>query len=186
MERFIARVASAALVLALAACGGGEPEEGAADGAMSIEEAAEEMDQAVQLRPGQYETSVEVLEFSIPGMPEAQAAQMREMMAGRQAAATSFCLTPEEAGQGPEQMVQEMAAADCAFDRLDVSGGSISAEMRCTAEGGIEGRYALEGEMTAESSTMTMQIDQAAPGMPGEGRMEMSMRVASQRIGECG
>lgn len=171
---------------ALAACGGGEPEEAGPEGnAMSAEQVASAMDETVQPRPGQYETRVELLDLSMPGMPQAQTDQMREIMAGQFATGNSFCLTPEEAAQGPERMVQELAASDCVFNSFEMDDGSLSADMQCTSEDGMQGNYVLDGEMSAESSTMTMQIDQSLPGVPGDGRMQLEMRVNSQRTGAC-
>jgi hypothetical protein len=173
------------VALALSACGGGEPEEREASAeSLSPAEASDALGEMNRLRPGEYRSRVEVLEVSIPGIPGAQAAQMAQMMGGG-GNQTTFCLTPEEAEQGPGQMVQEMADADCSFSRLDTSGASIDAEMQCTSAQGVVGSYILAGEMTPESSTMTMQIDQAIPGVPGERRMQMEMRVTSERIGDC-
>ena len=171
--------------LALVACGGGESDESGTGGeTVAMSEAAEMMQDAVQPEPGQYRTSIEVRNFSIDGLPDAQAAQMEQMMSGQVATRNTFCLTPEEAEEGPERMVEEMASGDCVFDRFDYSGGSLAADMRCTGEGGVEGSYHLEGEMTAQSSDMQMAIDQKLPGM-ADGRMRMEMHVRSDRVGDC-
>lgn len=171
--------------LAFAACGGG-PEENAAKGeALSVEEAVAEVDDAVEVRPGQYQSTMEIAEFTIPGVPEAQAAQMAQMIGLETASTTQFCLTSEEAAQGPAGMIEQMSNADCVFNSLDVAGGRIDADMQCTGEGGLQGNYPLAGEMGAESSAMTMRVDQVLSGVPGEGRMQLEMRVTSQRIGEC-
>ncbi len=181
----MASLAGAALVLA--GCGGAEEE--AADGAaMSPEQAAEAMEDVVEARPGQYETRVQLVDIAMPDVPgvgEAQMAQMREMLAGSTNTTSTFCLTPEEAAQGPQRMVREMAEADCTFERFDVSGGDLSARMQCRNPQGLQGTYTLEGEMTPESSDMRMQIVQAMPGVAGGGQMEMDMRVTSRRVGEC-
>jgi hypothetical protein len=183
MARNMSAIAAAAL--ALAACGGGEPEEREAGGeSLSPGEAQDALGEVARMRPGEYRSRMEVMNVSIPGIPEAQAAQMGQMMGGG-SNETTFCLTPEEAEQGPGQVVQEMAEGDCSFSRLDTSGTSIDAEMQCTSAQGVVGRYTLAGEITPESSAMTMQIDQAVPGVPGEGRMQMEMRVTSERIGDC-
>lgn len=172
--------------LVLAGCGGGEPEQAGAEGeAMSPEQVASEMGEVVQPRPGQYETQVELLDLSMPGMPQAQTDQMRQIIGDRLAVGSAFCLTEQEAAQGPERMLQELAAADCVFNSFEMDDGSLSADMQCASAEGMEGNYLLEGEMTAESSTMTMRIDQSLPGVPGGGQMQLEMRVTSQRTGEC-
>lgn len=175
--------------LVLAGCGGGAEEEGAGNGAgITPEQAAAAMEDAIEARPGQYETQVEINDIAmpdIPGMGEAEMAQMREMLSSGHNTTSTFCLTPEEAAQGPRRMVQEMTEADCTFASFDMSGGNLSAEMQCRNPQGLNGAYALDGTMTPESSDMTMRIDQAMPGVAGGGRMEMEMRVTSRRIGEC-
>ena len=173
-------IAAAAL---LAACGGGEAEQ-AGEG-VSVDEALAEARGAEQMRPGEYETSVEMLDIQVPGMPEAEVAKMKQFMSGMTAQTSTFCLTPEEAAQGPEQMVQEMAKADCTFNTFDVGGGKMRADMECRNEDGIAGRYVMDGEMTAESSTMRMEVEQAMPGMAGAERANIEMRITSRRIGEC-
>lgn len=180
----MASVLAAAAVLS--ACGGGEPEQDAGSGEpIDVADAARMMEGVEQPLPGEYRTRMEMIDFEIEGLPDAQAEQMRSMMGGQPAMENTFCLTPEEAEQGPERMVQEMASADCVFDQFEASGNSLTADMRCTGEGGVEGSYQLEGQMAAESSDMRMRIDQGIPGIPGDGRMRMEMRLTSTRTGDC-
>lgn len=180
----ITKLAPVLACMALAACGSGADEAGNGEG-MSSEQVAAEMEDAVRLTPGQYETQVEMLELAIAGMSDEQTKQMREMMSGEGAMSSSFCLTPEEAAEGPERMVQEMADADCVFNEFDVSGGAMTADMQCASAEGIEGHYQIEGEMTAESSVMTMRVEQQLPGVGGGEASRMEMRVTSRRIGDC-
>lgn len=179
--RIIHTVPLAAAVL-LAACGSGETDADG-DGELSADEVAAEASGMVQPRPGQYTTSLELLEFDAPGMPEAAKQQMQQVFAQGLAEGNTFCMTEEDASQnGPRQMVENLAEQDCEMKTFNVSGGSVVAEMQCAAEGGGPGTLKMEGEMTAESSTMTMDMTQETPGV---GEVKMKMRVNSRRTGDC-
>src|SRR5690606_13582907 len=84
-----------AAAILLAACGGGA-DDLAADGEVTEDELAAALDDAVRPLPGQYRTAIELIEFDIPGMPEAMKGQMRQLVAGEFAQGNEFCMTPEE------------------------------------------------------------------------------------------
>jgi hypothetical protein len=166
----------------LAACGSGETDADG-DGALSGEEVVAEAAGMVQPRPGQYQTTLELLEFDAPGVPEAVKEQMQQAFASGLAEGNTFCMTEAQAAEnGPRQMVENLAESDCEMTTFNVSGNSVVAEMQCAGEAGGINTVKMEGEMTAESSTMTMDM---APELPGTDGMAMKMRVSSQRIGEC-
>lgn len=170
-----------AAALVLGACGGSADADG--DGAVSNEEAAAAIDDVVKPQPGQYRTMVEMIEFDVPGMTDQMKEQMRSMMGGELAQGSTFCLTPEEAAaNGPREMVENMAEANCSFDKFDVSSGTISADMQCTGEDGRTSHVLMDGKMTESSSDMTMTMDQEMAGM---GEVHMKMRVTSERTGDC-
>jgi hypothetical protein len=66
--------------------------------------------------------------------------------------------------------------------KFNVSGNEVVAEMQCAGQGGTTNSVKMQGEMTAESSTMTMDMNQELPNV---GAVNMKMRVNSNRIGEC-
>lgn len=170
-----------AAAILLCACSGSADEDG--DGAISNEEAAAAIEDVVQPRPGQYRTSIELLEFDVPGMTDQMKQQMVSVMGGELAKGNTFCLTPEEAAaNGPREMLENMAEANCSFSRFDVSSGTISADMQCTGDDGLTSHVLMDGEMTEASSDMTMTMDQQMQGM---GEVHMKMRVTSERTGDC-
>ena len=169
--------------LLLAACGGGADTNG--DGAVSSEEVVAEAADVIKPEPGQYRTSYEVVEFDVPGAPEAMKQQMQAQMGGAGAAARemTYCLTPEEAAaNGPEQMAKNMARGNCTVARFDVSGGTLSADMQCASPDGTTSHVVMEGQMTSTRSTITMTN---AMDMKGIGTMNMKTKVTSERIGDC-
>lgn len=166
----------------LAACGGGKTDADA-DGELSGEEVAAEAEGMVKPQPGQYRTTLELIDFEAPGMPDAAKEQMRQAFASGLAEGNTFCMTEADAAQnGPRQMVENLAESDCEMKTFNVSGSSVVAEMQCAGQGGGSNTIKMEGEMTAQSSNMTMDM---AQDMPGTGSLTMKMRVKSQRIGEC-
>jgi len=168
-----------AATFVLAACGGSADTDG--DGAISGEEAVAEAAGAIRPEPGQYRTRTEVLEFNVPGVPDAV---KREMQGSAAAARTfTYCLTPEQAAaNGSEQMTKNMVQGNCTFARFDVAGGTISAEMQCAGANGASTHVTMDGQMTSTSSTMTMTNE---TDMQDMGKMQMKMRMTSERIGDC-
>ena len=167
--------------LALAACG----DKPAEDAPKTLEQVAKEAEQMVKPQPGQYESSMKMIDLSIPGLPADQAAQMKQMMGSAGSQVNSFCLTEEEANMGFEEMIRKSQDGECSFDRFDATAGTIDAKMTCTPkEGGGSATITMKGTMTATSSTMDMEMDQTNPEMPG-GKMQMKMQVSSKRVGEC-
>lgn len=166
----------------LAACGGDADADG--DGNVSGEEIAAEAAGMVQPRPGQYTATLELLEFDVPGMPESAKQQMQEIFASGLAEGNSFCMTEADAAEnGPEQMVKNLAESDCTMNAFNVSGNTVVADMQCPGQGGAgASKVHMEGQMTAESSTMTMDMSQE---MPNVGATTMKMRVTSKRTGDC-
>ena len=173
-----------AAAILLAACGGGGDADADGDSAVSGEEVAAEAAQAIKPEPGQYKTSYELLEFDVPGMPDAVKQQMQAQMGGAAEVARgiTYCLTPEDiASQGSQQMVQNMAEGNCTFAKYDVSGGTVSADMQCTGPDGTTNHVLMEGQMTSTGSTMTMTTEQAIAGR----QVHMKTRVTSERTGDC-
>lgn len=169
----------AAAVL-LAACGGNEDTAGEG---LTPEQVADEAGDLVAPKPGQYRTTLELLEFDAPGMPDSVKQQMQQVFASGLAEGNTFCMTEEDAAKnGPEQMVKNLAESDCEVGKFNVSGSQVVAEMQCAGEGGATNTVRMEGQMTAESSRMTMDMKQELPNVGG---VNMKMRVTSNRIGDC-
>lgn len=163
----------------LGACGGGD--DLAADGEVTEEELAAAA--AIQPEPGQYRTATELVEFDIPGMPQAQADQLRAAFGSGLSQGNEFCLTPEDAAaNGGQRMLENLAESDCTFARYVVDGGAIDAEMQCQAEGGRTSAITMTGTVESERSDMTMTMEH---DLPGVGKARMTMRARSERIGDC-
>lgn len=166
----------------LAACGEEKKEPRTAD------EVVAEAGTLERQRPGQYETTVEVVEFSIPGLPAQQAEQIKSMMGGVSGQASKFCLTEADANKGFEEPIRKMTEGTgqmkCEFAEFDVDGGKIDADLTCTGPQGMTAEIALDGTAAAEASSMHMTMVQKTAMIPG-GEMRMEMKMNSRRIGDC-
>lgn len=164
----------------LAACGGSD--ESAPEGELTAADVAAEAATAVKPQPGQYTSTVELLEFDVPGLTADMKAQMKTMAEGGLAEGNSFCMTQADAD--PKKMLENIAESECTFSQFDVNGGTVKADMVCKGEGegGAQARVQMDGNMTADSSVMTMTMAQSMGNM---GEVNMKMRVTSKRTGEC-
>ncbi|GGD90159.1 hypothetical protein GCM10011515_07210 [Tsuneonella deserti] len=168
---------------ALAGCGGKEAKE-----PVSKERIIAEAGELARPLPGQYETSVKLLSFSVPGLSEEQADKVKGMMGDVGGKSSGYCLTPDEAKKGFEESVRKMSqgqgGVNCEFSRFDVDGGKLSAEMTCKGPQGMESMMKIDGTATAQSTAMHMAMTQKTSMIPG-GEMRMEMQMDSRRTGDC-
>ena len=73
-----------------------------------------------------------------------------------------------------------MADGECNFNRYNVNGDQLDAEMACKM-GDTEGVHTLQGTIGQDSQDMTMRLEQNLP----VGSVSATMRVQSQRTGDC-
>lgn len=137
----------------------------------------------VKPQPGEYESTAKLIKFDVPGMPPAQAEQVRNMFASA-AQGRKYCLTKEEADQGYEQATKKLAQGNCKFDRFDADGGHLDAKLSCQTEQKASSTVEMKGTMSPTGSDVNMKIDQAGTQLPG-GRMNMEMQVTTKRVGDC-
>lgn len=168
-----------AATLALAACGSPDPDTDG-DGKISMEEAQASLEAsgAVKPQPGQYRASVELLDFQAPGAPP----NATEMMQGMFQRTFEYCLSPEEAERGFEEMAKTSQNGDCSFETFEADGNDIDAVMVCTGGGMGEMRVTLDGSGDETSSEMTMSMQ---GDFSGEGEGSMTMTTKHERIGDC-
>lgn len=168
--------------LALAGCGQATQDPKTAD---------EVVAEAIQLerpRAGQYENTVELIDFEVPGLPPQQAEAMEATMANVSGQSSTSCLTQAEADKGFEEPIRKMTenngAMRCQFGRFDVDGGKIDAAMTCKGPQGLTSDITLTGTGSAEATSMQMKMVQKAAMIPG-GEMRMEMKMNSRRLGDC-
>lgn len=179
-------VAAACLAFGVAGCGNEADEPPQPKSAAAVLSEAGKLEKP---EPGQYQTTVKLLEFSVPGLPQSQADKLKSMMGtniGDQS--SSYCLTAEDADKGFEDMIRKLSEGrgglTCEFARFDVNGGKIDAEMTCKGAQGMQSAITLNGTATPQSTSMRMAMTQSAAMLPG-GEVRMDLQLDSRRIGEC-
>lgn len=183
MRRAIACLTPLALILA--SCGSDESAEQAdatAVEGMTGEEIAAEMAGAVRPLPGQYSSTVELVELEMPGVPKAQVDQLKGMMGKAMAQASSYCLTIEDAEKGFEEMARQ-SQENCKVESFDVDGAKFGGAMRCDAQGAT-GTMMLDGTGSETGSDITMAMEMQSSDLPG-GKMKMTLHAVSKRTGDC-
>ena len=169
------------LALLLTACGNGGSNDDATGQPMAQDAVQAAMDGAVTPEPGQYRTRLELLEFSLPDIPGVDAGQARTAIESAFAQENVSCLTPEQAENGYRELLRQSQSGDCEFERFSAEGGTIDAKMICaTGEGQAE--MTMAGSATRTSSDVTMNMSTSVAQM---GALNMTVRVQSERIGEC-
>ncbi|MCX7676405.1 MAG: DUF3617 domain-containing protein [Alteraurantiacibacter sp.] len=173
-----ASLVSVAAVLVLAACG-----DSAVETPSALEDATESVDEGPTPLPGQYSTTTELLELSIPGISPEMRQMFEQVMAEGAQAGASYCLTAAETANAREEMLRSLTESDCTVQRLDVSGGNIDAALSCpSGTEGITGDVSMTGTMSETGANITMTFKTQ---VPNAGEATIRMRAVSQRTGDC-
>ena len=93
-----------------------------------------------------------------------------------------YCLTPEKADQGVQEMLGKMNG-DCTYSNFNVSGAKVSGDMACKAPTGGSMKTQMIGTTTDESSDLNMKVEVTQPGVPVTMKMDLSMSM--KRVGDC-
>ncbi|MDP3908731.1 DUF3617 domain-containing protein [Novosphingobium sp.] len=171
-------IALAASVL-LAACQQSK-DEAQAPADVKAEIAAAEL---AQPQPGQYRMTTRITELTIPGMPPEMAAQAKGMFSAT-GQTVEYCLTPEDAAKGFEEMTRRSAEGNCTYQRFSAKDGKLDAAMTCKTGQGAETKSEVSGTFTPTGTELTMKSSATSPDMPG-GAMQMAGSILTERIGDC-
>ena len=139
---------------------------------------------AVALQPGQWETTMQFTSIEVPGVPEAQVAQMRQMMTRPQV--RSECMTPQQAANPTGNMMNPGGAGACQFSQSTFAGGTINVQGSCNAGGRGSMNMSLTG--TYPPTTMNAQVTSTVrppAGTPGPQEVRMSGTMSARRTGDC-
>ena len=165
--------------LVLAACNR-EPQVRATNA--SVEEVANKVADARGsedlVRPGKWESKVQIEEFSVPGAPPSAAAAMNGLQ--NRVHVTESCLTPEEAKR-PKEKFFAGANKNCRYDHFTMGGGKIDAVMKCTGNGMAQ---VMTMQGTYGPDDYQMQMSMQAQGGPGPADALVSATSLSATSGE--
>lgn len=171
-----------AAALVLAGCSGSE--EAADAGGGEAEEMAAAAEDGPTPQAGQYRTTMELLEISVPDAPPEMAQMLQQGFGEGAQQANTYCVTPEQAAQSTsrEEVLKNLADSNCTVDEFNQSGGQIDALLTCSGDGMMSGQVTLNGTMTETGSDMEMSFKMQ---VPQAGEATMRMRMVSERIGDC-
>lgn len=102
----------------------------------SVEEVADQVADAGGseqfVRPGKWQSRIQIEKFDIPGAPPGAADAMRGME--QRAQVHESCLTAEQAKR-PKEDFFATAGKNCRYDRFTMGNGKIDAVMNCSGQG---------------------------------------------------
>ena len=173
-------IAASACIALLSACSDGASD---AEEAMVGDEAASgaaTSGDAVRLRAGEWENTIEFTEFDVPGVPAA----MKDVIAGQlgQSITTTSCITQDEADRPDASFFGGEENENCTYEEYDRSGDSLTLRMTCASDGGGAAKIAMDGTFGEESFTLTM--DNTVTGTQ-TGDVTMKGTVTGRRVGDC-
>lgn len=163
----------AASLLALAACGSkGDGNSTSSGGGL--------LGGAVQLQPGEWEMTMQVVDYKAPGMPAAAAEQMK----AAPPTTTKDCMTEEEAkGPKPDAFSPSQNGLNCKQENFSWANGRISGKTSCEGANGT-GKMSMTMDGNYTPTTMTINIKNETMTAANVGA-SIEMRVSGRRIGEC-
>ena len=149
----------------------------AADGA---EQVAETRGGEQFVRPGKWQSRIQIESVDMPGAPPAAASAMRNMQ--QRVQVNESCLTPEQAKR-PKMDFFAGKGKNCRSEKFTMSGGKIDAVMKCSDEAMTQ-TMVMQGTYAPNDYQMRMTMN-AQPRSGPTGAMTMKMRVDAKRLGEC-
>jgi Protein of unknown function (DUF3617) len=181
------RIMAATAALALAACnnqqeaGNAAANGAAADGGNVATAAGGDAGTAgaamVEMRPGQWETTVEVLRLNmanVPGMPAGMTQPLPPPTTVRS------CVTPEQARRPNADMFAGGNQAGCTYENFSMTGGRMQGVVTCNSSGTTV-RSTFNGSFGAESMQVESETQVSANGVT----VDTASRVTGRRLGDC-
>lgn len=138
------------------------------------------MSSDTMVEPGLWQSKVTVQEMTVPGIPAAYAARMKQAMAAHQERASTHCLTKDDVKKPKEDFFAGQNKS-CHYAHFTMGGGKIDIQMVCQ-ERDITQTTNMTGSYTPTSYAMDMSSSGSGGAQKG---MSMKMHVDAQRVGEC-
>ena len=144
---------------------------------MSVNEVAAELAN-VQINPGLWETSSEVLNVTAPNLPREVQNRMR-----RPPQTARHCISEEQAAR-PDANFLATQRDNCAYRDFVMREGRIQGTMVCSGDGEMAGEATavMSGRYGAESYDMRMRMEMEGPA---DSTMTIETRASGRRVGDC-
>jgi hypothetical protein len=145
---------------------------------MTADEVAQEL-AGVQIEPGLWETSSEVVDIVAPNLPR----ELQQKAKSRSAGATRHCITPEQAARPQANFLATQENNSCTYRDFTMRGGRMQGVMTCSG-GQLEGQATatMDGQYGPQSYDMRTRMEMAGPGGV---TMTVETRAQGRRIGDC-
>lgn len=135
------------------------------------------------MKPGRWETRVEILDIDMPGMPAGMAQQMLKSMQAKPVTVTT-CVTPEEAQKPSTAMFTDNKASGCTFRKYDLNGSALDAEMTCPGKPAGGMTMTMHGDFAPEQVVVQSDV-KVEGGAGGTGAMHQKGKVTAKFVGAC-
>jgi hypothetical protein len=165
------RVAIVALAVLIAGCSpSGEKSDPAAGMATAT----------ATLRPGQWRTTAEIVDYSVIGVSAAVRAQTREATSRLPPVITVDCVTSADVRDFAAKRAKH--AAGCPVHRINARNRQVDGETTCKAKA-ITHTVKMRGAYGPERVEMT--LDWTVSGSKGGAIQTQNMQLLSERVGDC-
>ncbi len=134
--------------------------------------------------PGLYRSTTSLTSFDLPGVDPRTEDTMRDRFAQVLPQTREFCLTPQAAARGFEDMVRQSQQGDCTIERFVANDQRLSARMSCRLGPKLNSTVSVEGAGEPTRSRVDLRIVQTGPSVPG-GSETITMQVENNRVGDC-
>jgi hypothetical protein len=169
-----ARVLMVAGLICVVAAACSPPAQDGADGGAPSGAPVTDM---TSMQPGQYRTTVTVLEMNMPGVP---ASAMQNM--NMQPISTEECVTSTDIADFASNDMQVEEGVTCTQNSMNTAGGRIEGSSTCQ---GPTGARTMQMSGSYTSTHVEMDISSTAQMPNGAGEMTQRMRIVTDRIGDC-
>ena len=130
---------------------------------------------AASIQPGQYRTTVSILEMNIPGV--------KTSTMHMQPTTTEDCVTSSDVSELTRgSLVDADEGETCTQNTMTAANGHIQGSATCQSEGGSR-TMTMNGNYTSTHVDMDVTATGSMPG--GAGQMSQHIRVVTDRIGAC-
>jgi hypothetical protein len=133
---------------------------------------------AVQLNPGEWETTSQMTMTGLGNLPPEAARAMKGLS---QKVTTRHCLTPERARNPGGDLFSGKHQEGCSRQGFVFAGGRVQGSMTCKDPRGMASTVTMDGQYSGDSFDVTMKMTAS-----GEGRgMTWNAHTIGRRIGAC-
>jgi hypothetical protein len=134
--------------------------------------------------PGLYRSTTSLTSFDLPGADPQTADIMRDRFAQVLPQRREFCVTPEAAARGFQDMLRQNQQGDCRVERFEADKSHLSARMSCRLGPKLTSTVTVEGTGAPDRSQIDLEIVQSGPSIAG-GSETIAMHVDNVRVGDC-